>query len=105
MIIVRITIIMIIATTKATNAQAGKAQIHCLKKFQISRERNIATPSTLYNLSDNAKKKKKADKEKRLKKNLRCLPKKILTYQGSVSKKRKSILNCEPGGTVTVHTQ
>ena len=96
---------MIIATTKATNAQAGKAQIHCLKKFQISRERNIATPSTLYNLSDNAKKKKKADKEKRLKKNLRCLPKKILTYQGSVSKKRKSILNCEPGGTVTVHTQ
>lgn len=105
MIIVRITIIMIIATTKATNAQAGKAQIHCLKKFQISRERNIATPSTLYNLSDNAKKKKKADKEKRLKKNLRCLPKKILTYQGSVSKKRKSILSCEPGGTVTVHTQ
>ena len=96
---------MIIATTKATNAQAGKAQIHCLKKFQISRERNIATPSTLYNLSDNAKKKKKADKEKRLKKNLRCLPKKILTYQGSVSKKRKSILSCEPGGTVTVHTQ
>lgn len=66
MIIVRITIIMIIATTKATNAQAGKAQIHCLKKFQISRERNIATPSTLYNLSDNAKKKKKkADKEKK----------------------------------------
>ena len=56
---------MIIATTKATNAQAGKAQIHCLKKFQISRERNIATPSTLYNLSDNAKKKKKADKEKK----------------------------------------
>lgn len=105
MIIVRITIIMIIATTKATNAQAGKAQIHCLKKFQISRERNIATPSTLYNLSDNAKKKKKLTKKKRLKKNLRCLPKKILTYQGSVSKKRKSILNCEPGGTVTVHTQ
>ena len=35
------------------------------KKFQISRERNIATPSTLYNLSDNAKKKKKADKEKK----------------------------------------
>lgn len=65
MIIVRITIIMIIATTKATNAQAGKAQIHCLKKFQISRGRNIATPSTLYNLSDNAKKKKKADKEKK----------------------------------------
>ena len=105
MIIVRITIIMIIATTKATNAQAGKAQIHCLKKFQISRERNIATPSTLYNLSDNAKKKKNLTKKKRLKKNLRCLPKKILTYQGSVSKKRKSILNCEPGGTVTVHTQ
>lgn len=105
MIIVRITIIMIIATTRATNAQAGKAQIHCLKKFQISRERNIATPSTLYNLSDNAKKKKKLTKKKRLKKNLRCLPKKILTYQGSVSKKRKSILNCEPGGTVTVHTQ
>lgn len=65
MIIVRITIIMIIATTRATNAQAGKAQIHCLKKFQISRERKIATPSTLYNLSDNAKKKKKADKEKK----------------------------------------
>lgn len=60
MIIVRITIIMIIATTKATNAQAGKAQIHCLKKFQES-----ATPSTLYNLSDNAKKKKKAGKEKK----------------------------------------
>lgn len=97
---------MIIATTKATNAQAGKAQIHCLKKFQISRERNIATPSTLYNLSDNAKKKKKKlTKKKRLKKNLRCLPKKFLTHQGSVSKKRKSILNCEPGGTVTVHTQ
>lgn len=57
---------MIIATTKATNAQAGKAQIHCLKKFQISRERNIATPLTLYNLSVNAKKKKKkADKEKK----------------------------------------
>lgn len=65
---------MIIATTKATNAQAGKAQIHCLKKFQISRERNIATPSTLYNLSVNAKKKKKkADKEKKAwKKKLRC---------------------------------
>ena len=57
---------MIIATTKATNAQAGKAQIHCLKIFQISRERNIANPSTLYNLSVNAKKKKKkADKEKK----------------------------------------
>ena len=65
MIIVRITIIMIIATTKATNAQAGKAQIHCLKKFQISRERNIATPSTLYNLSDNAKKKKKSWQRKK----------------------------------------
>lgn len=65
---------MIIATTKATNAQAGKAQIHCLKKFQISRERNIATPLTLYNLSVNAKKKKKkADKEKKAwKKKLRC---------------------------------
>ena len=60
---------MIIATTKATNAQAGKAQIHCLKKFQISRERNIATPSTLYNLSVNAKKKKKKrTKKKRLEK-------------------------------------
>lgn len=67
---------MIIATTKATNAQAGKAQIHCLKKFQISRERNIANPSTLYNLSVNAKKKKKKKKrtkKKRLeKKKLRC---------------------------------
>lgn len=51
------------------------------------------------------RRKKKLTKKKRLKKNLRCLPKKILTYQGSVSKKRKSILNCEPGGTVTVHTQ
>ena len=52
---------MIIATTKATNAQAGKAQIHCLKIFQISRERNIANPSTLYNLSVNAKEKKKTE--------------------------------------------
>ena len=56
---------MIIATTKATNAQAGKAQIHCLKKFQISRERNIATPSTLYNLSVNAKKKKKKNGQRK----------------------------------------
>ena len=68
---------MIIATTKATNAQAGKAQIHCLKKFQISRERNIATPSTLYNLSDNAKKKKKKlTKKKRLKKKPKVFTKK-----------------------------
>lgn len=67
MIIVRITIIMIVATTKATNAQAGKAQIHCLKKFQISRERNIATPSTLYNLSVKAKKKKKKKRTKKKK--------------------------------------
>lgn len=65
---------MIIATTKATNAQAGKAQIHCLKKFQISGERNIATPSTLYNLSVNAKEKKKSGQRKKgfKKKNLRC---------------------------------
>lgn len=69
---------MIIATTKATNAQAGKAQIHSLKKFQISGERNIATPSTLYNLSVNAKEKKKADKEKKaLKKKPEVLTKKI----------------------------
>lgn len=69
---------MIIATTKATNAQAGKAQIHCLKKFQISRERNIATPSTLYNLSVNAKKKKKksGQRKKGLKKKTDVLTKK-----------------------------
>ena len=30
---------------------------------------------------------------------------KIKTYQGSVSKKRKSILNCDPWGTVIVQTQ
>lgn len=54
---------MIIATTKATNAQAGKAQIHCLKKFQISRERNIATPSTC-----KEEKKKSGQRKKGLKK-------------------------------------
>ena len=62
---------MIIATTKATNAQAGKAQIHCLKKFQISRERNIATPSTC-----KEEKKKSGQRKKGLKKKTEVLTKK-----------------------------
>lgn len=44
MIIVRITIIMIIATTKATNAQAGKAQIHCLKKISNFKRAQYCNP-------------------------------------------------------------
>ena len=32
-------------------------------------------------------------------------PPEVMTYQGSVSKKRKSILNCDPCGTVIVQTQ